>query len=324
MAPVTFLPQPVHADAIGILEERGSVLRGYGEDAVTIEEAAGSVHAILTRAHPVRAEVIAAAPALAVIGRAGVGVDTIDVDAATQRGIPVAITPRANYRAVAEHAVALLLTQYKHIAHLDTAVREGRFAEREVRTGRETRGRTLGVLGLGRIGSEVARMALGGLGMTVLGHTRRPDAVAVEGLELVAGVDELLARSDVLSVHVPLTPDTRGLLGARELALLPEGAVLVNTSRAQVVDEAALAEALLEGRLGGACLDVFADEPPRPDNPLLSAPRTVLTPHSAAFTEEAIRQMGVDAAEAVVAVLEGRRPAPDCVVNPQALDLAGL
>jgi D-3-phosphoglycerate dehydrogenase len=207
-------------------------------------------------------------------------------------------------------------------------VREGRFAERDSLIGRELFGETLGVIGLGRIGEEVARMGGAGFGMRVLGYDPYLDeeVVRAKGIEPVSSLDELLPACDFVSVHVPLTEETRGLLGARELGLMRPGSVLVQAARGGVVDEGALVEALRGGPLAGAGIDVFGEEPPPADHPLFSLENTVLSPHTAASTRQAMRRMGLDAARGILDILGGADAlspptgAPWQTVNPSFAD----
>jgi D-3-phosphoglycerate dehydrogenase len=239
-----------------------------------------------------------AAPALRVVGRAGVGVDNIDLEAAARRGVAVMNAPSGNTRSTAELTFGLLLAAARHIARADRSVREGAW-DRKAMRGSQLHGRTLGVVGAGRIGSAV--LALGrAFGMRLLGcdpylTPERRREIGAEFLEL----EELLERADVVSFHVPLTDETEGMLGAAELARMKPDAFLVNASRGEVVDEAAVARALTEGRLAGAGLDVFAREPLPADSPLREAPHLVLTPHLGGATDEAKRAVAVEVAAAV-------------------------
>jgi D-3-phosphoglycerate dehydrogenase / 2-oxoglutarate reductase len=270
--------------------------------------------ALLVRSQvKVDAEAIAAGSRLIVIGRAGVGVDNVDLEAATRAGIVVVNAPTGNTIAAAEHTLALLFAVARRIAAADASVRRGEWARGRF-TGLELRGRRLGILGLGKIGMAVADRARG-LEMSVLAHDPfvTPEAAASHGVELVA-MEQLLARSDVLTVHVPLTRGTRHVIGAAELARLPAGAIVLNVARGGVIDEAALAAALASGHLGGAGVDVFTEEPPT-TSPLLDAPNTVLTPHLGASTAEAQERVAVEAAQQVLDVLAGR-PARYAVNEP--------
>ena len=271
--------------------------------------AVADVRAIITRDAPVGADLIAAAPRLEVIGVHGVGVDPIAVDAATRRGVAVVNTPGTNARSVAEHALALTFHLAKAIGAGDRAARAGdtgfKYRTRLV----ELEGATFGVVGFGDIGRATARLARG-LGMDVVAWSRsRPDAdVAAEGVRRAPDLSALLAESDVVSLHLPATPATRGLIGRAEIGRMKPGAFLVNTARGALVDEAALAEALRSGALAGAGLDVFATAGLAPDSPLRGLDTVVLTPHVAGSTEAALRRTAVAVAEAVLDVLAGRRP----------------
>jgi D-3-phosphoglycerate dehydrogenase len=250
------------------------------------------------------AELIAAGRRLVVIGRAGVGVDNVDLDAATRAGITVVNAPTGNTIAAAEHTLALLYGLARRIAAADASLRRGEW-KRSQFTGVELRGKTLGIVGLGKIGQAIADRARA-MEMVVIGHDPyvTAEGAALRGIELV-GFESLLERADVVTLHVPLTRATRGLIGRAELARMKPGAFLLNVARGGVVDEAALAEALGEGRLGGAAVDVFETEPPT-GSPLLGAPRTLLTPHLGASTAEAQVRVAEEAAAQVVDVLEGR------------------
>jgi phosphoglycerate dehydrogenase-like enzyme len=261
---------------------------------------------------PFDAAVFAACPKLRVLARVGVGIDSIDLAAATAAGVVVTTTPGANDQVVADHTLALMLATVRRIVETDRSVRAGEWSRGGPLTAWDLHGRTVGIVGLGAIGQAVARR-LRGFDCIVLGHDVEPRQVmGVESLPL----DELLTRSHVVTVHVPLSGSTRGLIGKRELALLPAGAIVVNAARGGIVDEEALVQALRSGRVRAAALDVFADEPPA-GSPLLELPNVVLSPHVAALSEGSIRRMLSMAAQSVVAVLEGREPAG--VVNPPAL-----
>jgi D-3-phosphoglycerate dehydrogenase len=252
----------------------------------------------------VDAAAIAVATRLKVVGRAGVGVDNIDVDAATRAGVAVVNAPTANTIAAAEHTLALILALARHVAAADASLRRGEWRRADF-MGTELNGRTLGIVGLGRVGLAVADRARA-FEMTLLGSDPliNADVATAHGVRLVE-LDALLAASDVITLHVPLAAATRGLLGAQRLARVKSGALLVNVARGGIVDEAALADALASGRLGGAAIDVFEHEPAR-DSPLLSAPNTVLTPHLGASTAEAQARASLEVVEGVLDVLAGR------------------
>ncbi|HET7584414.1 MAG TPA: phosphoglycerate dehydrogenase [Gemmatimonadaceae bacterium] len=265
-----------------------------------------SVDAVLVRsATRITRESLARATRLKVIGRAGVGVDTIDVAAATERGIAVLTAPSGNTLSAAELTLALMLAVARRVAAADRSMHAGAW-ERKAFTGVELYGKTLGLVGAGRIGGEVARRARA-FGMRVVAYDpflteERAHALHVE----LAPLDDVLRQSDVVSVHVPLTDGTHGLVGARELGLLRPGAFLVNAARGGVVDEQALVEALRTGRLAGAAVDVYAEEPLPADHPLRTLESVVLTPHLGASTVEAQHHVAIEIAEAVrLALLEG-------------------
>ena len=252
----------------------------------------------------VDAEAIAAGTRLQVIGRAGVGVDNVDLDAATRAGITVVNAPTGNTIAAAEHTLALLYGVARRIAAADASVRRGEWKRAEF-TGNELRGRTLGIIGLGKIGQAIAARAVA-MEMTVLASDPfvTAEQAAHHGVELVP-FETILERSDVVTVHVPMTRATRGLIGRDQLARMKPGAILLNVARGGVVDEAAVAAALRDGHLGGAGIDVFEHEPPT-GSPLLDAPNTVLTPHLGASTAEAQVAVAEEIADQVLDVLAGR------------------
>ena len=252
----------------------------------------------------VDAELIAAATGLVVIGRAGVGIDNVDLDTATRAGIVVVNAPTGNTIAAAEHTLALLYGIARRTAPADASVRRGEWTRAQF-TGLELRGRTLGIIGLGKIGQAIAVRARA-MEMVVLGVDPfvTAEQAANHGVELVE-FDEMLARADVVTVHVPLTRATRGLIGREAIAKLRPGGIVLNVARGGVVDEAAVAEALASGHLAGAGIDVFEHEPPT-DSPLLAAPNTLLTPHLGASTAEAQILVSEEVAAQVLDVLAGR------------------
>ncbi len=242
-------------------------------------------------------------PRLRVVGRAGVGVDNIDLVAARQAGVTVVYAPLASTDAVAEHTLALMLALARRIPQADASVRRGEWRKSEF-LGSELGGKTLGLIGLGRIGAAVAGRARA-LKMNVAAYDPllSPEEIAARGARPL-DLPSLLAEADFLSLHVPLTEETHGLLDGRALAGLRPGARLVCTARGGLIDEAALLAALESGRLAGAALDVFAEEPPRP-GPLLNHPALILTPHIAAQTVEAQARAALDIASEVLAALRG-------------------
>ncbi len=256
----------------------------------------------------VDAELLSAAePRLSVVGVASVGIDRIDVEAATRAGVMVVNAPTGNTIAAAEHTMALMLALLRHLPAAHESVRRGEW-ERARYTGRELRGKTLGIIGLGKIGKAVARRA-SGFEMRVLANDPylTDEQAAEHGARLV-GLAELLHRSDVITVHTPLTAQTRGLLARGQLEATKPGAFVLNVARGGIVDERALADALASGQLAGAAVDVYSFEPMTPDNPLRDAPNLILTPHLGASTAEAQDRVGLEMAEQVVMALAGVTP----------------
>ena len=293
--------EPIAEAGIELLRERFDVDVDSNGD---LAEKIGDYDGIVIRsATKLTAEVLERAGRLKVIGRAGVGVDNVDVEAATRRGIVVANAPESTVTSAAEHTIGLLVALARNIPQAHAALKQGRW-ERSAWGGIELEGKTLGVLGFGRIGQQVARRALG-LGMRV---TAYDPVVAKErfrelGVERAESADDLLAAAEFLTLHLPLTPETRGFLGRDAIGKLPDGARVVNAARGELVDEDALADALRSGKLAAAALDVFSEEPY--SGPLLELDNVVVTPHLAASTEEAQDRAGVIVAEQVAAALEG-------------------
>lgn len=280
---------------------------------------AGEADAVLTCFAHVPARVIAGAPRLQVIGRYGIGVDNIDVAEATRRGIVVTNVPEYCLDEVASHALALILSLARRVCVFDAAIRQGDWSLRTGLPIRRISGSVLGLIGFGRIGRTLARMAQG-LGLTVVasehaGSTESMHAYGVEPLPL----DVLVARSDFVSLHAPLTPSTRALIGRELLRKMKPTAYLVNTARGALIDQDALVEALREGWIAGAGLDVVYPEHLPSDHPLLSLPNVLITPHVAFYSESSVRNLAVLASRNVAAVLSGTRPA--AIVNPEVLAL---
>lgn len=274
-----------------------------GSDAELIRRLEGATVALNIRAYcAFNREVLAATTTLRLISIWGTGTDNVDLGAARQLGVAVTNTPGVNAVAVAEHTLALILAVVRRLPHVDAEIRRGRWPRSLVP---QLRGKTLGVLGLGAIGRHVARFGRA-LGMEVLAWTFHPTEERARGLGVaMASLDEVLARADVLSIHLRLSPESRGLVGRAQLARMKPTAFLVNTARGAIVEEEALCDALEAGRLAGAGLDAFVQEPLPPDHRLLRLPNVVLTPHSGATTPEVIEE-GLDlAVENVARFLRG-------------------
>ncbi|HEV3478497.1 MAG TPA: phosphoglycerate dehydrogenase [Gaiellaceae bacterium] len=299
--PRVLVREPIADAGIQLLQERFEV--DVDGDA-PLEERIGEYDAIVIRSGTqLTAELIERAERLKVIGRAGVGVDNVDVDAATRRGIVVANAPESTVVSAAEHAIGLLVALARHIPQAHAALKQGRW-ERSAHGGIELEGKTLGVLGFGRIGQQVARRAIG-LGMRVVAHDPfvSKDRFRELGVERAESAENVLAAAEFLTLHLPLTSDTAAFLDAGAIERMPDGARLVNAARGELVDEGALLAALRSGKLAGAALDVFSSEPYA--GPLLELENVVVTPHLAASTEEAQDRAGVIIAEQVAAALTG-------------------
>jgi D-3-phosphoglycerate dehydrogenase len=295
------------------LASHGELLELDPEDHDAIGRRLPGAIAIVARAAAVvDASVIDAAPRLRVIGRSGVGVEHVDLDAATARGIPVVVTPNGGTRGVAEGTLALMLHLVKRLGPLTALVADGRWRERDTLPLGDLDGATLAVIGYGRIGRRVAELARA-FGMRVLAH----DPYAADA---PYGLEEALREGDVVTLHAPLTPDTRGLIGDAELRSVKRGAVLVNCGRGGLLDLDAAHAALLDGRLAGVGLDVFDPEPPV-DHPIFHHPDVVLTPHVMALSRRARALVFEEMAAGMDDVLSGRR-AP-AVANPEVYEAAG-
>ena len=261
----------------------------------------------------VTADVIAKAVKLKVIGRAGIGVDNIDVKAATLRKIPVVNAPTGSTISVAELALGHMLSLARQIPEADRSVKEGKWEKKRFE-GRELHGKILGLVGSGRIGAEVSRRAQAfGMGVIAFDPYLPAPAASERDIRLVDSLPALLMEADFLSIHAALTPETKGMIGAKQLALMKRTAYIVNCARGEIVQEVALADALKAGTIAGAALDVYEKEPPT-GSPILAAPNTVFTPHLGASTHEAQARAGGIIADQVLKVLKGEKA--DFAVNP--------
>jgi len=302
---------PIADAGLDVTRDAGhEVETAYDVAGEALLEAVADANALVVRSGTeVTAEVFAAAPDLVIVGRAGIGVDNVDVDAATEHGVIVANAPEGNVRAAAEHTVAMTFAAARSIPQAHRRLRNGDWAKGDF-LGTEVNDKTLGVVGFGRVGQEVAKR-LGNLGMEVV--TFDPyisqDRADQIGAELVEDLAACLDRADFLTIHTPLTAETEHMIGAEQLAQL-EGGYVINCARGGIIDEPALAEAIEDGVVAGAAVDVFGEEPVSPDNPLLDVDEVVVTPHLGASTAAAQENVAVSTAEQVVAALEG-----DPVVN---------
>lgn len=314
------VPDNVHPSAVDVLRQAGDGITFTANGQITRDQllaTVGEADALVIRsAHKIDAEVFAAAAKLKVIARAGVGVDNVDIPEATRRGVVVMNTPDGNTISTAEHTFGLMLALARHIPQAHATLSGGKW-DRKAFMGIELRGKTLGIVGLGRIGRAVAKRALA-FEMTVIAvDPHLPADVASDlGVELVSA-DELYSRSDIITLHALLTDETREMINKDSLARMKPGVRIIDAARGALINEADLAEAIKSGHVAGAALDVFAQEPPPADNPLIGLPNVIHTPHLAASTEDAQVVVAVDAAKLVVAALLNGEY--NNVVNPDVL-----
>jgi|SRR5699024_1085191 len=303
--------EDIAPEGISLLKQNGiEIVRPRSSDEHGLSQAVVGCQGILVRGVSgyVSDAVLAAEPGIKIVARHGVGLDAIDVEACRRRGVRVTNTPTANILPVAEHTVAMITAVTKNLRNCDIEARLGNFASRRTHYGLELDGKTLGVIGLGRIGQLVAGKMRHAFGMRVLGYDAfLPTDVSVEGVKRCA-MQRVLRDADIVTLHVPLTPDTRHMISEPEFAGMKQGAYLVNCARGGVVDETALLGALTQGHLRGAALDVFSEEPLSTDNPLTRLDSVILTPHIAAHSDESNVRMAVEAAQGVVDVFAGREP----------------
>ncbi len=311
-------------DGLKLLANEAVVIRnphGRALNSEELKESISDADAALLGNDVCDSNVLNSAKNLRVVSRHGVGVDNVDLVAATENGIIVANTPGVNTTAVAEHAMALILSLLRKIPQADRSLRSGKW-EGPRFMGNEIVGKKLGIIGLGAIGMEVAKRAkCFGMDILYFKRRRRKDWEREMGIAY-RSLERLLRESDIVSIHLPLTPETRGMIGKRELALMEQDACLVNTARGEVVDSAALSEALVEKRIAGAALDVFDREPPDFADSLFRLDSVILTPHIGAYTLEAVRRMDLISAENIVKVFHGQRP--DFVVNKEVFSRSNL
>jgi len=310
MAYKILIPQPIAEEGKDYLRERGYEIKmgaGYAVD--IMKEDVKDCDAILMRTAQLPAEVLQAGKRLKVIGRHGVGVDNIDLEAATELGIYVSNAPESNANSVAEHTIGLIIACAKKLAFFNSEIRKHNFGIRDQVRGVDLEGKTVGIVGFGAIGSLVAKKAIFGLDMSAivydpyLAHDKVPAEIA-----LVDFWEELFQTADFVTLHLPSIPETKGSVGKDEFEMMKSTAYLINTARGEIVNEAELIRALQEGLIAGAGLDVYAQEPPAKDNPLFQLDNVILTPHNAALTKECAIRTAVHAAMEIDAVLAGRKP----------------
>jgi D-3-phosphoglycerate dehydrogenase / 2-oxoglutarate reductase len=313
--------RPVHPEALERLRDHPGVTVEVMEDPTpeNLKPVLPYTEAVIVRATRIDEAFLSMAPELRIVARHGVGYDAVDVPALTARGIPLTVTPDANAVSVAEHAMMLLLAVARRVKDYDAATRALDWGPREALPTFDLAGRTLLVVGFGRIGARTARLAAA-FGMRVLVYDPYVPGNTIKGAgfapakTLAAG----LAEADAVTLHCPSNEETRGLVGKEFVVAMKRGSVLVNTARGTLVDEEALAAGLRSGQVAAAGLDVFREEPLKADMPLRDLPNVVMTPHSAAATAESVRRMSLSCADSVIAAFEGRLE-PDVVINKEVL-----
>jgi D-3-phosphoglycerate dehydrogenase len=303
------LYEEMHEEGKTILKEKADIFLAERLDEPYLMDHVRDIDGIIVRANGrASRKVMESAPKLKVVGRHGVGVENIDLEAATERGIWVVNTPDANDVSVAEHFFGLALMLSKMLKKGEIALREGRFEARYQYIGNELHGKTLGILGFGRIGKTVGRMGFKGFEMKILYYDSiRYEAIEEEIKARKVGLDELLSKSDFVSINLPMLPETKGLVGEREFGLLKPTAYIINVARGPIWDEKALYHVLKERKIAGAGSDVFEVEPATKGHPLFQLENFIGTPHMAAHTDEALRRMSRVAVD-IVRVLEGKKP----------------
>ena len=301
------ITEQIHPIGPGLLEAAGHQIIQANGDVEVVRREIVDADAVLVRIMKLPEELLSLGKKLRLISKHGVGVDGIDLDYCRKAGIPVATAPNANSRSVAEHAVALMMTLAKNIIPVTEAYREEGFWVKDKSVGMELAGKTLGLIGIGRIGTIFARICRSGLDMRVLAYDPHVDQVP-EGIVLVPDMQEVIRQADVLSIFCPLTPDTYHIMDADNLSLMKKSALFINCARGGLVDEAALIEVLQEGKIAGAGLDVTDPEPMEPDNPLFRMENVIVTPHYAPYTREAALRVSKLAGENIIAVLNGKEP----------------
>lgn len=309
MSQIVYIPQDIEEEGKKYLIERGYKLKiGKSIDEATLIKEVKDCDAILTRSNAmINRNVIEAAKKVKIISKYGVGIDNIDVRAATEKGIYVTNTPEANANTVAEYVMAVMLTLAKKIKIMDTELRKGNFSIRNKVFSEDLRNKTLGIIGMGRIGKLVAKKATYGFEMNVIAFDPFVQ-ISDSFIKQVNTMDEIFSKSDFVSLHLPLTEQTKGIIGKNELLQMKESAYFINAARGGVVNEADLIEVLKERKITGAAIDVFEQEPPFEENELFKLDNCIVTPHSAALSIEGTALMSLHAALQVDQVLRGETP----------------
>jgi D-3-phosphoglycerate dehydrogenase len=313
------VPETMHPVGVEILQREADIITEAERPGKPLREFTAEAHAIIVRLGEIDRELLEQAKNLMIIAKHGVGIDNIDIGAATQKKVVVINTPLANAESVAEHDLGLMLAINKKLVLADHNIRLGTPKTRQQLVGVELKDKTLGLIGMGHIGSTLAHQCQAAFNMKVNGYdpyVSREKAGQL-GIAKVEKLDEMLRDADYVVICVPLTKETANMIGARELNLMKQDAFLINSSRGGIVDEAALYDHLSKGKIAGAALDVFLKEPPPPDNPLFSLENFIGTPHIGGGTVEAMKRMATTCAEEILRVFHGERP--KFPINPEAL-----
>jgi len=310
--------QPINKEGIKLLEKEVKVIMASAFDEETLTREARDCDGILVRTAIISGKVIENALNLKVIGRHGVGVDNIDLETATRKGVAVVNAPDSNIDSVAEHVLGMVLALAKNFVKMDKEIRIGRYELRDKIIGTEIKDKIVGIIGLGNIGMAVAKK-LKALDVKIIAYDPcvKQSNIIDNGINLVGSLNRIYSESDIVTIHVPLTENTMGMIGKEEFKKMKKSAFFINTSRGQIIDETALCEALKSGEIRAAALDVFIKEPPSADNPLFELENIILSPHNAALTEEAMIKMATHSAQGILDYLNGK--IPKYLVNREVL-----
>jgi D-3-phosphoglycerate dehydrogenase len=329
LTPQVLCSEPIHEAGMQLIREVAGIVIAPDSSEETLVNLISDADALIVRSSDVTARIIKAGKKLKVIGRHGIGIDNIDLETATSMGVAVINTPLANVQSVAEHVLAMMLCLCKRISKADRALRSGLFNRPGSLPGlvnklgynaEELFGKTVGLVGFGKIGRRVGQMCKAGFDMQVYAYDKflSEDYMRDAGVEPCNSLSRLFRRADFISVHLPLTPGTKNLIGLDLLSLMKPTAFIINTSRGGIINEDDLCAVLKEKRIAGAAVDVFSQEPPPVNHPLFQLNNVIVTPHMAAMTDGALERMARDVAAGVVSVLRGEKP--EFLVNPVVWD----
>ncbi len=313
MSYTVLIPQSIDEIGENYLLERGYRIKTCEPTIDSLKKEVADCDAILARTVPLPAEVIKLAKRLKVIARHGVGVDNIDIQAATEMGIYVTNAPFCNEKTVAEHALGLIIGLAKNLVYCDKELRRGNYSIREQITNIDLENKVLGIIGPGKIGTLLSKKAALGLNMVVIGyHPSRPKENLGNEITITNDWNYLFSTADFISLHLPVTDKTKNIVGKKEFSMMKPTSYIINTARGELIDEPALIDALKNGAISGAALDVYSKEPPSKSNPLFAMDNVILTPHNAAHTVEAKKRMALCAAQCIDEVLSGNKPSWPC------------